>query len=119
MYNYLEEMEAEISDFIDCDLNLAEFEDKNDLEQYLNDVLFTSDRVTGNASGSYTFNSQVARDYVIDNLDTFEEVCNGFGLSAEVVGDLFLAGSFEHMDVMIRCYLLGTAISNVLEEIEL
>ena len=74
--------------------------------------------MTGNASGSYTFNSYKAQEYVLDNMDLLEEMCGEFGVDNETIGQKFLDGSWEWMDVSIRCYLLGQAISEALDEVE-
>lgn len=54
MYNYLEEMKSDVMEYINNEINLADYEDRDELEQFLNDELFAVDSVTGNASGSYT-----------------------------------------------------------------
>ena len=52
-YEYLEEIKEDVSGWIKEENMLAKFPNREDLEEYLNDVLFTEDSVTGNASGSY------------------------------------------------------------------
>lgn len=89
-----------------------------ELEQSLNDDLWTVDSVTGNASGSYTFNRYQAQEYVMDNIELLNEACEEFGTNTETVGEKFLNEEFEWMDVTIRCYLLAQAISEALEEVE-
>lgn len=121
MYNYYEEVKESGMDYIEenKELLLDTFEDKNDLEEFLNDELFTSDSVTGNASGSFTFNRWTAQEYVTENIDLLKEACDEFGTDAETVGNWFLSEELETMDVAIRCYILGSAIADALEEIEL
>ena len=120
-YNYLEAMTEDIKDYI---RNNAELDtndllyNRSDLEEKLHDDLWTCDSVTGNASGSYTFNSYKAMEYVLDNMDLLEEMCGEFGVDNETIGKKFLEGAWEWMDVSIRCYLLGQAISEALDEIE-
>ncbi len=55
-YNYNEAVKNDVLDYIRNEVNFSEFEDLEELEQSLNDDLWTVDSVTGNASGSYTFN---------------------------------------------------------------
>ena len=45
-------------------------------------------------------------------------MCGEFGVDNETIGQKFLDGSWEWMDVSIRCYLLGQAISEALDEVE-
>ena len=56
MYNYLEAMKSDIMDYIRNEVNTNEFSSREELEESLNDDLWTVDSVTGNGSGSYTFN---------------------------------------------------------------
>lgn len=118
-YDYYEEAKNDVINYInDNEINLADYADRDELESSLNDELWTVDSVTGNASGSYTFNRLEARGYVIENLDLLSEACDDFGIPAETVGNKFLSEDWEWMDVIIRCYALGAAISDALEEIE-
>lgn len=116
MYDYLEAIKEDVVDFIESDVELKDFSDRDELESYLNDELFNCDRVTGNASGSYTFNSYEAKENIEDNISLLNEACNEFGTSAETVGDWFLSENWEAMDVTIRCYLLGQAIAEALDD---
>lgn len=118
MYNYLEAMKNDITEYINDNINLADYADRDELESYLNDELFTEDSVTGNASGSYTFSRAQAQEYVKDNIDLLKDACEEFGTDAATVGELFLSEDWEKMDVTIRCYLLGQAISEALDDME-
>lgn len=117
-YNYNEAVKNDVLDYIRNEVNLSEFEDLEELEQSLNDDLWTVDSVTGNASGSYTFNRYQAQEYVMDNIELLNEACEEFGTNTETVGEKFLNEEFEWMDVTIRCYLLAQAIREALEEVE-
>ena len=89
-------------------------EDRSGFESELYDELFICDSVTGNASGSYTFNAWQAEENICHNMELLEEACNEF---CEDLGELVKRGA-EICDVTIRCYLLGSAISDVLDEYE-
>lgn len=71
------------------------------------------DSVTGNASGSYTFNTWTAEEYLCHNWELLGEALTEFGCDMS-----YLEKGAEACDVTIRCYLLGQAISEVLDEIE-
>lgn len=116
MYDYLEALKEDVVDFIECDIDLKDFAEREELEEYLNDELFNCDRVTGNASGSYTFSRAQAQEYVVDNIELLEEACDELGTDAETVGKWFLSEDWERMDVIIRCYLLSQAISEALDD---
>ena len=117
-YNYLESMKEDIQEYINNEINLKDFSDREELEEKLNEDLWTCDSVTGNASGSYTFNSYKAMEYVLDNMDLLEDMCKEFGVDNDTIGQKFLACEWEWMDVSIRCYLLGQVIGEVLDEVE-
>lgn len=116
-YDYLEAMKSDVLDYIREEVNAGEFSDREDLENKLNDDLFINDSITGNASGSYTFNSYTAKEYVFDNIDLLNEAITEF-CEDDVIGEKFLNEEWEWMDVTIRCYLLGQAISEALDDIE-
>lgn len=87
--------------------------DRDELEQELNDDLWIDDSVTGNASGSYYCNAWRAEAAIAHNWDLLAEALREFGCEVDV-----LANGAEWCDVTIRCYLLGDAISAVLDELE-
>lgn len=116
-YNYLEAMKEDIKDYIRD--NFAEWEiadkltDRDEWEEELNDDLWTVDSVTGNASGSYTFSTYKAEEYLCHNLDLLAEAAEEFGSNIDLLKD-----GAEACDVTIRCYLLNQAIREALNEIE-
>ena len=112
-YNYLENIKADVKEYIDNEINLKEFSDREELEEKLNDTLWTEDSVTGNASGSYYCNSWKAEEALAHNWDLLAEAMKEFGCEV----DLLEKGA-EWADVTIRCYLLGQAIGEVLDEME-
>ena len=111
-YDYLEAIKYDIKEYVLENHLLARYDDRDELELYLNDTLWIEDSVTGNGSGSYTFNSWKAEEYLCHNLDLLGEALREFGCDA---GYLSEHGA-EAADVTIRCYLLGQAISEVLDE---
>ncbi len=110
-YNYMETMAEDIKQYIKNNIILSDYQNRDELEEYLNDRLFTEDSVTGNASGSYTFNAYKAEEYICHNLDLLEEACEEFGCKENV-----LEKGAEWCDVTIRCYLLGQVIAEVLDD---
>lgn len=118
-YDYKQAMYQDILDYINENIDLEEYSNRDELEEYLNDVLFVADSVTGNASGSYTFNSYTAMEYVTDNMDLLNEVVDDGFAEEEEIGKLFLSESWETMDVIIRCYILGSCIQQALDELNI
>lgn len=123
-YNYLEAVIADVKEYIEYNMDLehdiitGQFEDRDEIEEYLNETLWTDDSVTGNASGSYTFNREEAKNYVLADIDTVREALQEFGTDAGTIAEKFLDEDWEYFDVTARCYILGQAIAEVLDELE-
>ena len=114
-YNYLEAVTDDVREYIWDEVDLAEWKgDRDGLEEKLNDDLWTADSVTGNASGSYYCNAWMAEEALSHNWDLLAEALREFGQDGTDV----LEQVAEAMDVTIRCYLLGQAIAEALDELE-
>ena len=112
-YNYREAVKDDVLEYINNEIIFEDFDTLEDLEEHLNDVLFIEDSVTGNASGSYTFNAYEAEENICHNLDLLADALDELGGGCDVLRD-----GAEAADVTIRCYLLGECIADALEEIE-
>lgn len=123
MYNYLEEMKRAIREDLndnyghhDALINAIINDEWDELEETLNEDYWIDDAVTGNASGSFTFNRWTAKEYVLDNVDLAREAFTEFCEDPVRVADYFLNEEWEAIDVIIRCYLLSQAVAEALEE---
>ena len=112
-YDYMEVMKNDIREYLAENFDLDVVDDRDKLEEWLNDELWTADSITGNASGSYFFSTWKAEEAIAHNLDLLAEVWDEFGY----VINPFSKGA-EWCDVLIRCYLLSRAIGEVLDELE-
>ena len=121
-YNYRTSVKEDIKAYIlECmeydNVSKEDFIENSDLafDSYY-DNAFVSDSVTGNASGSYTFNSWKAEENICHNMDLAKEAFEMFGY------DGINTDSAESIDVTIRCYLLGEmweeAVEELVEELE-
>lgn len=121
-YNYqkaiLEDVLEYISENYTQEELLEKLEDKDAFFEELNDKMWVCDSVTGNASGSYTFNRWVAKEYVESNFDILREAIEEFCVEPQTFMERFLDEEWENFDVLIRCYLLSAAISEALSELE-
>ena len=117
-YNYYEAIKEDVKNYIDNDIDimeaLHEAGDIDRLKDNLYDDLFCNDSVTGNGSGSYTFNTWEAEENLCHNMDLLREALEEFGCGIE-----YLERGAEACDVTIRCYLLAGAISEVIDELKL
>lgn len=113
-YDYREAVKNDVMNYIKNEIELTEWRGNRDgLEEKLSEDLWTNDSVTGNGSGSYTFSTYEAEENLCHNLDLLEEACEEFGGGCDVLKD-----GAEACDVTIRCYLLGGAISEALDDLE-
>ena len=113
-YNYFEAVKDDVKQYIEDNDIIINAENRDEIEDQLNDDLFTCDSVTGNGSGSYTFSTCQAEENLCHNLDLLGEALQEFGCGPEYM----MEKGAEACDVTIRCYLLGQAISEVLDELE-
>ena len=104
-YNYYEAVLKDVREAL-------EETDVRDYEELYNQ-LWIDDAVTGNGSGSYTFNGWKAEENLCHNMDLLKEALEEFGCDLS-----YLEKGAEACDVTIRCYLLAQALSEALEELE-
>lgn len=113
-YDYLAAVKADVLAYIEDEINLSEWKGNRDgLEEHLNDALWTEDSVTGNASGSYTFNTYAAEENLAHNWDVLAKALAEFVCDENPINK-----GTEWCDVIIRCYLLGQAITEALDELK-
>lgn len=113
-YNYHEAVCEDIRNYMESHDIKVTSDNREELEEELNETLFVEDSVTGNGSGSYTFNAWKAEEYVCHNLDLLGEALEEFGCSP----DYMAKNGAEACDVTIRCYLLPQCLAEVLDEQE-
>lgn len=113
-YDYLENVKEDVRSYIEENKIVVTSSNREEVEQELNDTLFVNDSVTGNASGSYTFSTWQAEENLCHNFELLTDALEELGYDYPT-----LKKGAESCDVIIRCYLLGQAISEVLNEIEI
>ena len=113
-YNYLENVKEDVRNYIEENKIVVTSSNREEVEQELNDTLFVNDSVTGNSSGSYTFSTWQAEENLCHNFELLTDALEELGYDLS-----YLKKGAESCDVIIRCYLLGQAISEVLDEIEI
>lgn len=114
-YNYKKAVKDDIKNYINENINLADYADTDELQEYLHDTLWTEDSVTGNGSGSYTCNTYEAENNIAHNWDLLNEALEEFGQTDINI----LEKGAKWADVIIRCYLLSECIAEVLEGVTL
>ena len=125
-YNYFKEVKNDIINFLDenSDVYNSEYfinllrQYKYDEEMFccilydnLYGVLFLEDSVTGNSSGSYTFNRWEAEENICHNATLIQNVIDRYGAKNIDFEEA------EGIDVAIRCCVLKKVLKEVIEEI--
>lgn len=118
-YDYYKEVQWSVEDYIKENYTREQVkqalkENRFEFEEKLNDELWAADSVTGNGSGSFTFSTYEAEENLAHNWDLFGYACADFGTDE---GEAVRHGA-EWCDVMLRCYVLGSAISSALDGME-
>lgn len=108
-YDYLSAVTADVKDYINDNVDFADYENADELKDKLQDELWTVDRVTGNGSGSYTFSTWEAEENICHNSELIAEVEEEWGKLKR--------DDPEGIDVAIRCYLLPQAIDAAVDEL--
>lgn len=115
-YDYRQAVMDDIRAFINENSIQVTNINREDVESFLYDTLYIDDSVTGNASGSYTFNTWKAEEYLCHNLDLLAEACDYMSGDPATYRDCL--ESAETADVTIRCHVLAECLSSVLDELE-
>lgn len=111
-YNYYRAVEHDVLDYIYENLESSDWLNNRDgLEEHLNDVLWTKDSVTSNSSGSYWCNAWKAEEALCHNMSLLEDALDSYWMQPDL-------GDPEAMDVVIRRYVLPTTISRALDYLE-
>lgn len=120
-YDYREAMREDVREWIDDNfdyiMDRVETLDRYETFDYLYEQMWVTDSVTGNASGSYTFNTYKAREYVTENMELLMQAMSEFGYEAKDLGQRFANEEWEYFDVTIRCYLLSEILGEQMDDI--
>ena len=80
------------------------------------DTILREDSVTGDASGSYTMNRAIAKEYVIENIDLLNRAVDEYGFNKKDIGEQFLSEQWERFDVLIRLCLVREYFDDIFSE---
>ena len=114
-YNYREALREDIREWLRENKDVLNAENtREEIQEEIYNMLWIDDSVTGNASGSYTFNTWQAEENLCHNWELLAEALEEFGCNtAEAIEK-----GAEYCDVTIRCYLLGQILDEVMSEKE-
>lgn len=81
-YDYFAAVCEDVRAYIEENEIKVTSENREEVEERLNEDLFCKDSVTGNGSGSYTFNAWQAEENLCHNMELLAEACDEFGNDA-------------------------------------
>lgn len=113
-YDYYKNVREDVKQRLNEWLDFNKINSYSDIDEVINavyDDFFNSDSITGNGSGSYTFNSWAAEENLCHNMDLLKEALDELGGELNDYID-----SAEACDVTIRCYVLGQLVGEVVKE---
>lgn len=115
-YSYPQHVKEDIKEFIEKRLDSGTFgllvQGDEDTIEDVEDLLFTQDEITGNGSGSYTFNTLKAEENLTGNWDLLKEAKEELDPQVDIIDK-----GAEYADVLIRCYLLDWCFRKALDDI--
>lgn len=112
-YDYRGAVLEDVKQYIADNINLADWDDIDDLADHLRDECAVDDAVTGNASGSYYCNRWKAESALCHNFDLLQEALEEYCMDLKNI-----KYGAEGADVIIRCYVLPEAVQTALDELE-
>lgn len=116
VYNYESEVRNDVinygNEWLSYNNETVTEDNIDEIKDRLYESMWTSDSVTGNGSGSYTFNRWVAEENLCHNMDLFIEATKEFGSDISIL----IEEGAEAMDVTIRCYLFPRFLDEFLDE---
>ena len=110
-YNYKTALYNDMLNYIEDNVNLADYDSKEEAYDALDEMMWAEDYVTGNGPHGYTDEEQCGK-YVGDNLKLAFEALREFCVKLRDIPDTSPA---KYMDATIRCYLFHGVLDKVLD----
>jgi len=118
MYDYRAAMREDIEKYIEVEgLNLTNYKTRDDAFDDLYDIMWTEDSITGNTDW---YDSEYnCEEYLCHNSDLAIEACIEFCIdTAAILKHVKNKTLMRYLDCMVRCYLLGEILGEVLDNYE-
>ncbi len=113
-YLYKEAVREDLNDFLTDRANIWRDAPFDDFIESAYEDACNEDSITGNASGSYTCNRELAKQYVLeDGLDYLQEMVKAGYTLYDRIGECFVKEDWETLDVLIRCFLVGELLFEI------
>lgn len=109
---YLEEVVEDIENYIPdyyTEEEYNQYAEDGELASMIKDDMWAEDGVTGNYSGSYTFDIEARDNILNDKFETIVKAIEEGMYDAESLGKAIVDDDWETLDVVCRCYVLYEA----------
>lgn len=116
MKKYTEQVRDDILKWIEDNAdyyNLDRFEDAEELTEYLEENIINE--VTGVNTGTYTFDSEEAKEYVFNDMNTVIQTMHCY--NGAYVAEKILNGNYEWLDMRTRLEVFHSVVYEVAKEI--
>lgn len=117
-YDYREAIESEMIDFLNWESEYGElgpYDSPEEMYDNLYERMLDCDSITGNESGQYCSSEWEAEECLCHNLDLLKDALDCYGYSTDYVIKGLEKGA-RWCDVIVRCYLVGEVLSEVLAD---
>ena len=123
-YDYRRAITDDLKDWIVNDTDILEnpdsYGDRDTLENWIYDEVWTEDNVTGNGYSWYDTEEKCS-EYLSDNFDLLYTAAHEYNMNDDVnilIEHYQNKALARYFDCTIRCYLLGECIEIALEELQ-
>ena len=114
-YDYREAIKSEMIDFLDWESEYGElgpYDSPDEMYDNLYERMMDCDSITGNESGQYCSSEWEAEECLCHNMDLLKDAFDCYGYSTD-----YLEKGAQWCDVIVRCYLVGEVLSEVLSKV--
>lgn len=116
VYDYYKTVRKDILNNLGNYDSFTDFNNYDEYYKYVYDKLYVDDGVTGKGSGRYFSDIDKTEEALYYNSDLLERANKKFGYTYETTRNKSLNELYEWYDVIIRCYILGDVLGDILEE---
>ena len=113
-YDYREAIKSEMIDFLNWESEYGElgpYDSPDEMYDNLYERMMDYDSITGNESGQYCSSEWEAEECLCHNIDLLKDAFDCYGYSTD-----YLEKGAQWCDVIVRCYLVGEVLSEVLAD---
>ena len=117
-YDYKKEVIKDIKDYIKENINLDDFDNMDNLQNYLQNNIQAVDDITGIYSGTHTNDKLLAEIFLVENFALLTKALPYSEKYCKCSITKILEEGAEVCDTLIRRYLLDDCVNQVISELK-